>query len=166
MYLPASYPPSPAVGRRAVAAVELAVVLPLIAESAKTLLSEQGAPADSADQTVGVAVPLLYNFPHAGKILSLAFLPFAAWFSGSALGVRQFLLVVSAGPLSLFGNINAAMPFLLDLLHQPDDLFELFSISSVINSRFGSMTSATMRSEGAGGYTKVFRTRNSLRMSF
>jgi Na+/H+-dicarboxylate symporter/ABC-type amino acid transport substrate-binding protein len=126
----------------AAAAGDALVVLPLIAESAKTLLVEQGVPADGADQTVGVAVPLIYNFPHAGKILSLAFLPFAAWFSGSALGVRQFLLLVSAGPLSLFGNINAAMPFLLDLLHQPDDLFQLFSISSVINSRFGSMASA------------------------
>ena len=27
----------------------------------------------------------LYNFPHAGKILSLAFLPFAAWFAGGSL---------------------------------------------------------------------------------
>ena len=59
--------------------------MPLIAESAKELLVEQGAHETEADRAVSVAVPLLFNFPHAGKILSLAFLPFAAWFSGSAL---------------------------------------------------------------------------------
>jgi Na+/H+-dicarboxylate symporter/ABC-type amino acid transport substrate-binding protein len=126
----------------AAAAGDALVVLPLIAESAKTVLSKQGASAESADRAVSVAVPLLYNFPHVGKILSLAFLPFAAWYSGSSLGLQQVLLLVTTGPLSLFGNINAAMPFMLDLLHLPADLFELFSISSILNSRFGAMTSA------------------------
>ncbi len=126
----------------AAAAGDALVVLPLIAESAKTLLSERGASPEDADRTVSVAVPLLYNFPHVGKILSLAFLPFAAWYSGSSLGLQQVLLLVTTGPLSLFGSINAAMPFMLDLLHLPADLFELFSISSILNSRFGAMTSA------------------------
>jgi ABC-type amino acid transport substrate-binding protein len=126
----------------AAAAGDALVVLPLIAESAKTILSERGVPSESADRSVSVAVPLLYNFPHVGKILSLAFLPFAAWYSGSSLGFEQVLLLVTTGPLSLFGNINAAMPFLLDLLHLPADLFELFSISSILNTRFGAMTSA------------------------
>jgi Na+/H+-dicarboxylate symporter/ABC-type amino acid transport substrate-binding protein len=126
----------------AAAAGDALVVLPLIAESAKTLLSERGGSAEGADRAVSVAVPLLYNFPHVGKILSLAFLPFAAWYSGSSLGLQQVLLLITTGPLSLFGSINAAMPFLLDLLHLPADLFELFSISSILNSRFGAMTSA------------------------
>jgi ABC-type amino acid transport substrate-binding protein len=99
-------------------------------------------PSEGADQAVNVAVPLLYNFPHAGKILSLAFLPFAAWYSGSSLGPQQMFLLITTGPPSMFGNINAAMPFLLDQLHLPADLFELFSLSSILNSRFGAMTSA------------------------
>ena len=126
----------------AAAAGDALVVLPLIAESAKTILSERGLPEEDADRAVSVAVPLLYNFPHVGKILSLAFLPFAAWYSGSSLGLQQLMLLLTTGPLSLFGSINAAMPFLLDLLHLPADLFELFSISSILNSRFGAMTSA------------------------
>ncbi len=126
----------------AAAAGDALVVLPLISESAKTVLSERGVPPADADHAVNVAVPLLYNFPHVGKILSLAFLPFAAWYSGSSLGLQQALLLITTGPLSLFGSINAAMPFLLDLLHLPADLFELFSISSILNSRFGAMTSA------------------------
>jgi Na+/H+-dicarboxylate symporter len=126
----------------AAAAGDALVVLPLIAESARTLLVERGVSSEGADSAVNVAVPLLYNFPHVGKILSLAFLPFAAWYSGSSLGLQQVLLLITTGPLSLFGSINAAMPFLLDLLQLPADLFELFSISSILNSRFGAMTSA------------------------
>jgi Na+/H+-dicarboxylate symporter/ABC-type amino acid transport substrate-binding protein len=126
----------------AAAAGDVLVVLPLIAESAKTLLVERGIPSEDADRSVSVAVPLIYNFPHVGKILSLAFLPFAAWYSGGMLGAQQFVLLVSAGPLSLFGGINGAIPFLLDLLHLPADLFDLFSVSSVLNSRLGSMAAA------------------------
>ncbi len=127
----------------AAAAGDSLVVLPLIAESTKQLLTNYGAEPDRADRAVSVAVPLLYNFPHVGKILSLAFLPFASWYVGSSLGPRQVLLLVTAGPLSLFGTINASIPFLLDLLHLPEDLFELFSVSGVINSRLGSMAAAT-----------------------
>jgi ABC-type amino acid transport substrate-binding protein len=126
----------------AAAAGDVLVVLPLIAESAKTLLVERGVQSENADHAVSVAIPLLYNFPHAGKLLSLAFLPVAAWFSGGEVGVQQMLLLVTAGPLSLFGSINGAIPFLLDLLHLPADLFDLFSVSSVLNSRFGSMAAA------------------------
>ncbi len=127
----------------AAAAGDALVVLPLISESAKALLVERGVASEDADRTVSVAVPLIYNFPHAGKILSLAFLPFAAWFAGGSLGLEQTGLLVTAGPVSLFGSINGAMPFLLDLLHLPADLFDLFSVSSVLNSRLGSMAAAT-----------------------
>ena len=44
--------------------------------------------------------------------------------------------------MSLFGNINAAIPFLLDLLRLPADLFEFFTMSSVVNSHLGAMTAA------------------------
>jgi Na+/H+-dicarboxylate symporter len=127
----------------AAAAGDVLVVLPLIAESGKELLIESGAPSAPAERAISVAVPLLYNFPHVGKILSLAFLPFAAWFSGTSLSAQQIGLLISAGPLSMFGNLNAAMPFLLDLEHLPADLFQLFTISSVVNTRFGAMTAAT-----------------------
>jgi len=126
----------------AAAAGDVLVVLPLISESAKTLLVERGVSSDDADRTVSVAIPLIYNFPHVGKVLSLAFLPFAAWFSGASLGLEQMGLLVTAGPLSLFGSINGAMPFLLDLLHLPADLFDLFSVSSILNARLGSMAAA------------------------
>ena len=43
----------------------------------------------------------------------------------------------------MFGSVNAAMPFLLGLMHLPTDLFEFFSVSSIVNTRFGAMTAAT-----------------------
>src|SRR4029434_3367273 len=77
----------------AAAAGDALVVLPLIAESAKALLAEHGSPSAPTDRAVGIAVPLVYTFPHVGKILSLAFLPFAAWYAGSSLGPHQMSLL-------------------------------------------------------------------------
>jgi len=127
----------------AAAAGDAVVVLPLIAESAKELVVEAGSAPEDVDRTISVAIPLLINFPHVGKLLTLAFVPFAAWFSGSELGLPRLLLLVTAGPLSLFGNINAAMPFLLNIVRLPADLFSLFTMSSLVNARFGSMAAAT-----------------------
>lgn len=127
----------------AAAAGDVLVVLPLITESGKALLVETGTSSDRAESALTVAVPLLYNFPNVGKIMSLAFLPFAAWFSGGSLSLSQLGMLITAGPLSLFGSINVAVPFLLDLLRLPADLFELFTVSSVVNSHFGAMAAAT-----------------------
>ncbi len=127
----------------AFAAGDYFVVLPMIAEANKQLLVEQGKSEDEADRTIGVVVPLLFNFPHTGKILSLAFVPFGAWFSNVDLSFGQWLSLGTAGTLSMFGSINAAMPFLLDMVRLPADLFDLFTMSGVLNSRFGSLM-ATM----------------------
>ena len=127
----------------AFAAGDYFVVLPMIAEGNKQLLVEQGRTEHEADRTIGVVVPLLFNFPHTGKILSLAFVPFAAWFSNIDLSLGQWFSLATAGSLSMFGSINAAMPFLLDLARLPADLFDLFTMSGVLNSRFGSLV-ATM----------------------
>ncbi|MDH4063118.1 MAG: cation:dicarboxylase symporter family transporter, partial [Acidobacteriota bacterium] len=126
----------------AFAAGDYFVVLPMIAEANKQLLEEHGVTPDEAEGTIGVAVPLLFNFPHTGKLLTLAFFPFAAWFSSTDLSPAQWFSVGTAGVLSLFGNINAAVPFMLDLLRLPADLFNLFTVSSVLNVRFGSLTAA------------------------
>jgi len=126
----------------AAAAGDALVVLPLITEAGKELLSEGDTTPAEADRAVSVSVPLLYNFPHTGKVLSLAFLSFAGWFSGASLGVQQLFVLASAGLLSMFGSVNAAVPFLLDLLRLPSDLFELFTVSGVVNRHIGAMTAA------------------------
>ncbi len=126
----------------AFAAGDLFIVLPIITEEGKQLLKEYGVPAADADASLGVVIPLLFNFPHTGKILSLGFLPFAAWFSGTALSFGQWGTLTSAGVLSMFGSLSGAIPFLLDRLRLPADLFGLFTMSSVLNSRFGALVAA------------------------
>jgi Na+/H+-dicarboxylate symporter/ABC-type amino acid transport substrate-binding protein len=125
----------------AFAAGDAFVVLPLIVETTRTLLARHGVEQDHADATVGVVVPLLFNFPHVGKVLTLAFLPFGAWFQGGSLHLTQYVELFTAGFLSLFGNLNAAIPFLLDQLQLPSDLMSIFATSSVVNSRIGALTS-------------------------
>ena len=126
----------------AFAAGDLFIVLPIITEEGKALLREQGLSASDAESTMGVVVPLLFNFPHIGKILSLGFLPFAAWFTGSSMTFGQWGTLASAGVLACFGSLNSAIPFLLDLLKLPADLFGLFSMSTVLNGRFGALAAA------------------------
>ena len=120
----------------------LFVVLPQLQEAAKTLLAERGLADDDSAETVSVLGPTAFTFPHSGKILSLSFLVFAAWFAGIPLPAGEYPRMAGVGLLSLFGNLNTAIPFLLDLVHLPADLFNLFAVASVLNARFGSAAAA------------------------
>ena len=69
-------------------------------------------------------------------------MPFVAWFAGLPSGLAQYPVLGGAGLLATFGSINTAIPFLLDLVRIPADLFQLFVVAGVLNSRFGSMAAA------------------------
>ena len=58
------------------------------------------------------------------------------------LSITDYPVLVLAGIVSLFGSINVALPFLLDLGKIPADTFQLFLTTGVINARFGTLTSA------------------------
>jgi Na+/H+-dicarboxylate symporter len=119
----------------------LFVVLPLLQERARALLEELGQ-THGESESVGVLVPTAFTFPHSGKLLSLVFLLFAAWFAGTPIALSDYPKLAGVGLLTLFGNLNTAIPFLLDLVRLPADLFNLFVISSVANARFGSAAAA------------------------
>jgi Na+/H+-dicarboxylate symporter/ABC-type amino acid transport substrate-binding protein len=121
----------------------LFVVLPRIVEIARTLLAEGKARDQTESELVDVLVPTSFNFPHSAKLLSVSFVPFVAWYAGLPLAARRYPALAGAGLLAVFGSINTAIPFLLDLARLPVDLFLLFVVSGVLNSRFGSMA-ATM----------------------
>lgn len=123
----------------AFAAGDYFVVLPMITAANRTLLQERGVAPPVVEGTAAVAVPLLYNFPDAGKVLSLAFFPFAAWYVGSELAPGQWMTLTAAGVPSVFGSINAGVIFLLDQLRLPADLFPLFNVSGVVNARFNAL---------------------------
>ena len=84
-----------------------------------------------------------FNFPHAGKLLALTFILFAGWFSDVVVPGREYPKLAGAGLLVLFGNINVAVPFLLDLFGIPADTFNLFQVTSVVNARFGTLVAGS-----------------------
>jgi Na+/H+-dicarboxylate symporter/ABC-type amino acid transport substrate-binding protein len=121
---------------------ELFIVLPILVDRSKELLIAHGLPESEEGSTADVIVPAFYNFPHAAKLLSLSFVLFAAWYSKTVLTAADYPRLVITGIVSLFGSINVALPFLLDLMKIPADTFQLFLTTGVINSRFGTLTSA------------------------
>lgn len=120
---------------------ELFVVLPILSEAAKTLVREYGLD-ERAAEAPDVIVPASFNFPHVGKVMSLSFVLFGGWYSGAPLPPSAWPQLATAGILTLFGNVNAAVPFLLDLFRVPADTFQLFVATSVINARFGTLLAA------------------------
>ncbi len=115
----------------------LLIILPILAEESKQLLEEAFALDRTATSSIDVLVPASYNFPSAGKLLSLSFVPFAAWFLGSDLTLAQYPNFVITGFVSFFGQTVTAVPFLLEMLQLPSDMFHLFVTVDVIASRFG-----------------------------
>jgi ABC-type amino acid transport substrate-binding protein len=83
-----------------------------------------------------------FNFPSTGKLMSLSFLLFAAWFADTPIDVERYPQLAATGVLSFFGSLNVAVPFLLDLFRVPADTFQLFLATGVINSHFGALVAA------------------------
>ena len=119
----------------------LFAVLPMLTEDIKRLMREY-APEQHDESLTEVIVPASFNFPHAGKLLSLSFILFAAWFSDTAVPLSSYFKLAATGLIVMFGNVNAAIPFLLDMLRIPADTFQLFLASGVINARFGTLVAA------------------------
>jgi Na+/H+-dicarboxylate symporter/ABC-type amino acid transport substrate-binding protein len=118
------------------------VVLPQIAENCKQLLHRHRVMGEEADSAVDIIVPVSFNFPSLGKLLVLLFVLFAAWFTDTDLGVWDRLALAFNGVTSLFGSINVAVPYLLDSLRIPADMFQLFLVTGIVVGRFGAMLAA------------------------
>ncbi len=96
----------------------------------------------SGEPLTDVIVPASFNFPHTGKLLSLSFVLFAGWFADAPVPVQRLSAAGGDRLLVMFGNVNAAIPFLLDLLRIPADTFRLFVTTGVVNARFGTLVAA------------------------
>jgi Na+/H+-dicarboxylate symporter/ABC-type amino acid transport substrate-binding protein len=118
------------------------IVLPMIAERAEELSQRHGL-AGRGEGSIGeVVVPIAFNFPTAGKLLTLLFVPFAAWLAGNTLEAAQYPGLLAAGVFSYFAKAQVALPFLLDLVEVPQDLFQLYIPTTLINGKFDSMVGA------------------------
>ena len=120
----------------------LFVVLPILSEASKTILERNSIKDKDLLSMPDVIVPASFSFPHSGKILSISFILFAAWFAEVSLSVEDHLRLSLLGLLSYFGSLSVAVPYLLDLFRIPIDTFQLFIATGLVNSRFGSAAAA------------------------
>ena len=118
------------------------VVLPQIAENCKELLRRHKVDGDEAESAVDIIVPVSFNFPSLGKLLVLLFVLFAAWFTDTELSTGDRFALAFNGMFSLFGSINIAVPYMLDALQIPADMFQLFLVTGIVVGRFGAMLAA------------------------
>jgi len=117
----------------------LLVVLPMLTENIKKLFHDKSIGDDSTDAVVGTAVPIAYPFPDIGTLLILVFIPFAGWFAGNPLLLGDYPKFAIVGFFSFFGNVEIGMPFLLDSLRLPADMFELYLMTLVYIGRFATL---------------------------
>lgn len=140
----------------ALATGKLIIVLPLLIQNTELLFRELdrqrgvdlnggdwkgGEGSEAGNATVVPAPEVLYataySFPHAGKLLSILFVPFAGWFLGTPITESEYPGMLASGLFAYFGGPIVAMPFLLDEMHLPHDMFQLFLLSGVFCERLG-----------------------------
>lgn len=118
------------------------IVLPILVERAKTLMARHHLDRAEAASAVEVLVPLAFTFPNPGKLLTLLFVPFAAWLAGSPLGAVDYGVLFAAGIPAYFAKAQVALPFLFDLVRVPHDNVQLYLPTTIVTGKFDSMVSA------------------------
>jgi len=123
------------------------IVLPILAGDSKKLLGQTDEQETSAEKrearsSVDILIPAAFTFPNLGLVITLMFVLFAGWYIGASISVSQYPVLSVAGIASLFGGTVLAIPFLLDLLQLPNDLFQVFVTVDVLGSRFGTLLAA------------------------
>ncbi len=126
----------------AFATTSLFVVLPILMEKSKEMVAKHTGDRERAESAVEVIIPASFNFPHAGKLFTLTFVLFAGWHSGYPLEIADYPRLMAAGVASLFANVNLAIPFILDAMRMPGDLYQLFVATGVVNARFATLLAA------------------------
>ena len=120
----------------------LLIVIPMLTDHGKELLRKAMGTDAESESSVDVIVPISFNFPNVGRLLQLLFILFAAWFTKTAITLSGYVSLTVSSLLSFFGKPVAAMPFLLDLLHLPADMMQLYFASGIFVGQFGTLASA------------------------
>mgnify|MGYP001813698553 FL=1 len=118
------------------------IILPMLIDTSKRLFEDYGIRSEDSDSLSEVIIPVTFNFPNAGKLLSLLFVPFVAWMIGSPMPLADYPTFLVAGLASYFAKAQIALPFLLDLQQLPQDLFQLYLPTGIVNGKFDTMVSA------------------------
>lgn len=118
------------------------IVLPILVERANALMERRRLGSAESRSTVDVLVPMAFIFPNAGKLLTLLFVPYAAWLAGTPLEPSGYGTLFGAGLLAYFAKAQVALPFLLDLAGVPQDQFQLYIPTTILAGKLDSMVSA------------------------
>ena len=118
------------------------VVIPLLIKGVSRLFHQHITTEHKHARIPDMVLPLAYPFPDMGKLLSLVFIAFAAWFYGRPLEFLDYPEMLTVGLFLNFGKLITALPFLLDLYHIPDDIFNLFFAVGVICGRTADVAGA------------------------
>lgn len=120
----------------------LFIVVPMLIDTSRQLFHDHDMNTADTETLNEVIVPVTFNFPTAGKLLSLLFVPFAAWLAGSPMELSSYPGFLIAGLASYFAKAQIALPFLLDLNQIPQDFFQVYLTTGVINGKFDTLASA------------------------
>lgn len=120
----------------------LFIVVPILVEHSRQLLEKYRAQTQDTDKLVDIIIPVTFNFPSVGKLLTLLFIPFTAWMAGSALELPDYPRLFFIGLASYFAKAQTALPFLMDQFEIPQDLFQLYIPTSIITGKFDTLVSA------------------------
>ena len=118
------------------------VVIPLLIKGVTRLFHEHITTEYKQARIPDMVLPLAYPFPAMGKLLNLVFVAFAAWFYGRPLDFLDYPEMLIVGLFLNFGKLITTLPFLLDLYHIPDDIFNLFIAVGVICGRTADVAGA------------------------
>jgi len=114
----------------------LFLILPILVKNCKDLIQKYRLEHKESSSFVDTVIPAFYTFPHLGKMLLLLFVLFAAWFYDSPLSLTEYPGLVFLGLPSLFGKAHTALPFLLNSMKLPSDIYQLYEVTVMINGRF------------------------------
>jgi Na+/H+-dicarboxylate symporter/ABC-type amino acid transport substrate-binding protein len=120
----------------------LFIILPVLIENSKELFRKYELENNNSAFVTDIVIPVSFNFPLLGRLLSLIFVLFAGWFYGTPIGVSGYPILTGVGLFSLFGKPYIAMPFLLNTMHLPVDIYELYHIAALVTGRFSTLVSA------------------------
>ena len=120
----------------------LFVVLPVLTEGAKKLFADKKLTTANSEAYVDVIIPVSFNFPNIGKLIMLFFVLFAGWFSGSEMALSAYPSFIFSGLMSFFGGVDVALPFMLDLMHIPTDMYQLYVVTGIVNGRTATLLAA------------------------
>lgn len=115
------------------------VVIPMLIDGINELFAKHTQTDENLAGAPEFIVPLGYPFPDIGKVLSLLFIQFAAWFYSGTIPLESYLFTLPVGLVLCFGKLVTAIPFLLDAQKIPTDIFQLWLMAGVYSSRVGDL---------------------------